>query len=609
MTLQTEALETLLKTIPAEPGVYKFLDENGNVIYVGKAKSLKARVSSYFHAATQHSGKTRLLVRKTHKVEFIITKTEADALLLENNLIKSLQPRFNINLKDDKSYPYIVIRKEPFPRIYPTRTYRPETGEYFGPYTSVGTMRATLALVKSLFKLRTCNLNLSEENIRKGKFKVCLEFHIGNCAAPCIGRQSVEDYQENVRQIKQILRGRFGQLREHLRRLMEESARRMAFEEAQEYKEMLEKLDRFRSQSAVMTQEVDEADIFFLDVGENNAILAYLKVAEGSVIQGFTSEVKIPTDEEPAGLMATLMMEVRTRYQSEARLIITNLLPEFDIPGARLEIPTGGEKKRMLDLAARNAHTYRLTRLKQLAITDPEQHTERLLSTVQKDLRLPVPPRRIECFDNSNFQGAHPVSAMVCFVNGRPARSEYRLFNIKTVTGPDDFATMREVLQRRYSRLLSEGQPLPDLIVIDGGKGQLNATLDILKALNLAHRISIISIAKRLEEIYYPGDELPLYLDKKSETLRLLQQLRDEAHRFGLRHYRQRHKKTLSRSLLEDIPGVGRSTAEKLLKAFKSVARLRQASKEEIAEIIGASRAQKICEALHSGPADNSGAE
>jgi excinuclease ABC subunit C len=461
-------------------------------------------------------------------------------------------------------------------------------------------MRSTLALVKSLFKLRTCNLNLSEENIRKGKFKVCLEFHIGNCAAPCIGRQSVEDYQENVRQIKQILRGRIGQLREHLHRMMEESASRMAFEEAQQYKEMLEKLDRFRSQSAVMAQDLDEADIFFLDVHDNNAILAYLKVAEGNIIQGFTTEVKTPTDEDPTGLMATLMMQIRTRYQSESPLIITNLLPEFDIPGAQVEIPTSGEKKRMLDLAAQNAHTYRLTRLKQLAITDPEQHTERLLSTVQKDLRLPVPPRRIECFDNSNFQGAYPVSALVCFVNGRPSRNEYRIFNIKTVTGPDDFATMREALQRRYSRLLSEGLPLPDLLVIDGGKGQLNAALEVLKDLNLAHRISIISIAKRLEEIYYPGDELPLYLDKKSETLRLLQHLRDEAHRFGLRHYRQRHKKTLNRSMLEDIPGIGRATAEKLLKAFKSVSRLRQAKKEEIVQVVGASRAQKVWEALNN---------
>lgn len=609
MALQGEVLETLLKTIPAEPGVYKFLDEKGTVIYVGKAKSLKARVSSYFHAGAQHSGKTRLLVRKVHQVEFIVTKTEADALLLENNLIKSLQPRFNINLKDDKSYPYIVIRKEPFPRIYPTRTYRPEAGEYFGPYTSVGTMRATLALVKSLYKLRTCNLNLTEDNIRKGKFKVCLEFHIGNCAAPCIGRQSAQEYEENVKQIRQILRGRYGQLREQLRRLMEDSASRLAFEEAQQYKEMLEKLDRFRSQSAVVAQDLEDADVFYLDLRDDHAILAYLRVAEGNIIQGFTTEVKTPAEEDPAGLMATVMMQIRTRYQSEAPLILTNLMPDFEIPEARLEIPTGGEKKRMLDLAAQNAHTFRLTRLKQLAITDPEKHTERLLATLQKDLRLPRPPHRIECFDNSNFQGAHPVSAMVCFVDGRPARSEYRIFNIKTVSGPDDFATMREALQRRYSRLLAEGQSLPDLIVIDGGKGQLNAALQILKELGVANRISLISIAKRLEEIYYPGDELPLYLDKKSETLRLLQHLRDEAHRFGLRHYRQRHKKTLTRSVLEDIPGVGRTTAEKLLRTFKSVSRLKQASEEEVAKITGASRAKKILEALNKVPFNTAFAE
>lgn len=604
MTLESEVLETLLKTIPTAPGVYKFLDEKDQVIYVGKAKSLKARVSSYFHAAGQQTGKTRLLVRKVHRIEYIVTKTEADALLLENNLIKSLQPRFNINLKDDKSYPYIVVRKEPFPRIYPTRTYRPEAGEYFGPYTSVGTMRATLALVKSLFKLRTCNLNLTDENIRKGKFKVCLEYHIGNCAAPCIGKQSAEEYEGHVKHIRQILRGRYGQLRDHLRKLMDESAARLAFEEAQQHKEMLEKLDRFRAQSAVMAQDLEDADVFYLDIQDDHAVVAYLRVAEGNVIQGFATEVKIPADEEPSGLMATLMMQVRSRYQSEAPLILSNIAPEFTIPGARVETPSGGEKKRMLDLAGQNAHTYRLTRLKQLAITNPEKHTERLLATIQKDLRLPSLPHRIECFDNSNFQGAYPVSAMVCFVDGRPARKEYRIFNIRSVSGPDDFATMREALTRRYGRLAAEGTTLPDLVVIDGGKGQLNAALEVVKELGLEKRISLISIAKRLEEIYYPGDELPLYLDKKSETLRLLQHVRDEAHRFGLRHYRQRHKKTLTRSSLEDIPGVGRTTAEKLLKTFKSVSRLRQASEEEVAHVVGASRARKVMAALNGPSGD-----
>ncbi|MCS6980233.1 MAG: excinuclease ABC subunit UvrC [Flavobacteriales bacterium] len=602
----SEVLEATLKAMPTLPGVYKFLDAEAQVIYVGKAKNLKARVSSYFNSLAQASGKTRHLVRRIHSIEYIVTRSESDALLLENNLIKNLQPRYNINLKDDKSYPYIVVRREPFPRVYPTRRFRPEEGEYFGPYTSVGAMRATLALVKSLFKLRTCNLNLSPESISRGRYKVCLEYHIGNCAAPCVGLQSQAEYDETLRQVRQILQGRYGQLRDHLTRAMQDHAARLAFEDAQRCKEMLEKLDRFREKTAVVTREVEDADVFFMDVQGEEAVLSYLRVTEGYVVQGFSTEVKRQAGESPEDVLATMILQIRDRVGSSAPLIITNLLPEFTLPGVRLEVPGQGEKKRLLDLAERNAQAHKMSRLKQLAVTQPEEHTRRLLSTVQQDLRLHALPVRIECFDNSNFQGAHPVAAMVCFVDGKPARSEYRIFNIKTVQGPDDFATMREVILRRYGRLLEEKKALPDLVVIDGGKGQLNAALESLRTLGLEGRIQILSIAKRLEEIYYPGDELPLHLNKKSETLRLLQRLRDEAHRFGLKHYRQKHRKTLTRTSLEDIPGIGPASSQKLLRHFKSLARLRQATEEEIAQVVGWNKARGVCAFLRqpSGPSE-----
>ncbi|MCS6982228.1 MAG: excinuclease ABC subunit UvrC [Flavobacteriales bacterium] len=592
--------ENIIKSLPEHPGVYKFLDEEGQVIYVGKARNLKARVSTYFASQTKASGRIRLLVRKIRKVEFIITSTESDALLLENNLIKTLQPRYNINLKDDKSYPYIVLRREPFPRLYPTRRYDPEIGEFFGPYTSVGTMRATLDLVKNLYKLRTCNLNLTEENIRKGKFKVCLEYHIGNCAAPCVGKQSAEEYDENIRQIRHILRGRLRTLRENLRRLMQESAARLAFEEAQQYKEMLEKLDRFRSASAVVSQELDDVDIFYLDCEDESMVLAYLGLVEGNVVHGFASEVTCSAGESPPEALATLIMQTRQRVQSQAPLLLCNIKPDFELPGIRVEVPSSGEKKRLLDLAARNALAHRITRLRQLSFTDPEQHAQRLLATLQRDLRLPVLPRRIECYDTSHFQGAHTVTAMACFLDGKPARQEYRVYHVKTVQGPDDYAALRETLHRRLQRLTEEGHSMPDLMVIDGGKGQLNVALEVLTEHGLQDRISLISIAKRLEEIYYPGDEVPLYLDKKSETLRLIQHLRDEAHRFGLRHYRQRHKKSLIRSRLDDIPGIGTITVEKLLNHFKSLERLRQAPADEVAAIVGPAKARLILEHLAS---------
>lgn len=588
--------DNILNSLPSQPGVYKFLDEEGRVLYVGKARNLKARVSTYFASQAKASGRIRLLVRKIRNVEFIVTASESDALLLENNLIKTLQPRYNINLKDDKSYPYIVLRREPFPRLYPTRRYDPEIGEFFGPYTSVGTMRATLDLVKNLYKLRTCNLNLTKENIRKGKFKVCLEYHIGNCAAPCVGKQSAEEYEENIRQIRHILRGRLRLLRENLRRLMQESASRLAFEEAQQYKEMLEKLDRFRSASTVVSQELDDVDIFYLDCDDEPMVLVYLRLVEGNVVHGFASELTCSAGESPAEALATLIMQTRQRVQSDAPLLLCNIKPDFELPGIRVEVPTSGEKKRLLDFAARNAQAHRITRLRQLSITDPEQHAQRLLATLQRDLRLPTLPRRIECYDNSHFQGAHTVTAMACFVDGKPARQEYRVYHAKNVQGPDDYAALRETLRRRLKRLTEEGQSMPDLMVIDGGKGQLNVAQEVLTEHGLQDRISLISIAKRLEEIYYPGDELPLYLDKKSETLRLLQHLRDEAHRFGLRHYRQRHKKSLIRSRLDDIPGIGPHTVEKLLTHFKSFARLSQAKTDEIVAVVGPAKARLILE-------------
>jgi len=586
--------ESILKTLPREPGVYKFLNETGEVIYVGKAKDLRARVASYFNNSIHHLGKTRLIVKKVSKIDFILTKNESDALLLENNLIKTLQPRYNINLKDDKSYPYIVVRKENFPRVYPTRRYFPGSGEYFGPYTSVGVMRDILNLVKSLYKLRTCSLNLHPGKIKNNKYKVCLEFHIGNCAGPCVGKQSEEDYMKQIKQIKEILRGRMSTLRQFLRALMAESAQKLAFEEAQRYKEMLEKLDSFKEKSAVVLQEVSDADVFFLEVNQDFMIISYLKLTEGNLIQGYTSEIRKSADESPEEIIGNLMLNIREKFKSESSLVLSNIQPAFTLPFFKVEIPQSGEKKRLLDMAAHNAFMYRNTQMNKLSVTDPESHSEKLLALIQKDLKLPCPPHRIECFDNSNFQGKYPVSAMVCFINARPAKSEYRIFNVQEIEGPDDYETMRQVIYRRYKRVLEEGGPLPDLVVIDGGKGQLRAAWESMEQLNITNRISLISIAKRLEEIYYPGDDIPLYIDKKSETLRVIQRLRDEAHRFGLRHYRKKHKKTMTTSSLENIEGIGRSTADLLLREFKSIARIRNLDFETLASVIGPHKAGVI---------------
>ena len=588
----TNQLQIQIKTLPEAPGVYLYYNKKDTVIYVGKAKNLKKRVNSYF---TKHheNGKTRVLVQKIVRIEHIVVDTETDALLLENNLIKKYQPRYNILLKDDKSYPFICIKKERFPRVFLTRRIIKDGSEYFGPYTSVRTARALLSLIKELYPLRTCNFNLSVENIQNNKHKVCLEYHIKNCKGACEGLQTEEDYNNDIKAIKHIIKGNFAQSLTRFKEMMQNYAAKMEFEEAQKIKEKLDLLQNYQAKSTIVNPSISNVDVFSLISDENFAYANFIKIVNGNIIQSHTTEIKKKLDETDKEILELFIIEIRQRFNSMTKEIYVPFKVNLG-ENIKVTIPKVGDKKRIVELSLRNAKYFRQEQFKQVKITDPERHVNRIMSQMKKDLRLLAEPRHIECFDNSNIQGTNPVAACVVFKNGKPSKKDYRHFNIKTVEGPNDFASMEEVVYRRYKRLLDENQPLPQLIIIDGGKGQLSSAIKSLEKLGLRGKIAIIGIAKRLEELFYPEDPIPLYLDKKSETLKIIQRLRDEAHRFGITHHRNKRSKSAITSELDKIEGIGKKTIEKLLSEFKSVKRVTNADFERLKEIIGEDKAKKI---------------
>jgi len=585
-------LEIQIQTLPNLPGVYQYFDANNTIIYVGKAKNLKKRVSSYF-TKTHENGKTRILVKKIVNIKHIVVDTETDALLLENNLIKKHKPRYNVMLKDDKSYPWICIKKERFPRVFQTRRLIKDGSEYFGPYTSVKTVYTLLDLIRGLYQLRTCNYDLSQEKIDAGKYKVCLEYHLGNCKGACEGKETVEEYDENIKAIREILKGNFKDSLHRFKQQMNDLAKDMHFEEAQKVKEKVDILENYQAKSTIVNPKINNVDVFSIVSDESYAYVNFLQISLGSIVRSHTLEIKKKLDETDKELLEIAIIEIRQRFNSQSKEIYVPF--KIDVGDAiKVTIPKLGDKKHILDLSIRNAKYYRLEQLKQVKIVDPDRHANRIMAQMKADLRLKEEPRHIECFDNSNIQGTHPVAACVVFKNGKPSKKDYRHFNIKTVEGPDDFASMEEVVYRRYKRLLDEKKSLPQLIIIDGGKGQLSSALKSLDELNLRGKIAIIGIAKRLEELFYPNDPIPLYLDKKSETLKIIQQLRNEAHRFGIEHHRNKRSKTALNTELETIPGIGEKTIVELLKHFKSAKRISYAKLDELEDVVGVSRAQKI---------------
>lgn len=579
--------------MPDSPGVYQYFNQAGVIIYVGKAKSLKKRVNSYF-VKNHENGKTAVLVRQITDIKIIVVETEYDALLLENNLIKKYQPRYNISLKDDKTYPWIVIKNERFPRVFYTRRFIRDGSQYFGPYASVVMVNTLLDMVNQLYKLRNCNLLLSEENINKNKYKICLEYHIGNCKGPCEGRQTEDDYQTSIAEIKEILKGNIHTVLQHLHKKMSAFAEEFAFEKAQQVKQKIEVIEKYKGKSIIVNASIHNVDVFSIVTDLHNAYVNYMKVLNGAIVQAHTIELKKKLDETPEELLGIAFAELRTRYHSTAKEILVSIVPDVEIPEINFVVPKIGDKKHLLDLSEKNVKYYMKERNDQQDRLNPEHRTERLLTQMQKDLRLLVLPTHIECFDNSNIQGDYPVAAMSVFKDARPSKKDYRHFNIKTVEGPDDFASMEEVIYRRYKRMLEENQELPQLIIIDGGKGQLSSALKSLNALGLRGKISIIGIAKKLEEIYYPEDPVPMYLDKKGETLKIIQQLRDEVHRFGITHHRNRRSKGVIKTELSAIKGIGETLVQKLLLHFKSVKKIKAASLDEITDVIGHSKAKLV---------------
>ena len=588
-----EKLQYTVSNLPDSPGVYQFLNDEGKIIYVGKAKSLKKRVSSYFNK-THDNRKLTLMVSKIVDLQAIVVDTESDALLLENNLIKKYQPRYNIMLKDDKSYPWMVIRNEHFPRTYLMRNPVRDGSQYFGPYTSVAMVRTLLDLMKQLYPLRTCALNLNKDNIAQGKFKVCLEYHIGNCKGPCEGLQTEEEYNESIAQIRDILKGNITTVIQHLKTLMNEYAADYRFEDAEQMKNKIAMLEKFRSKSAIVNPSINNVDVFSYEEDILCAYINYLRIIDGAIIQAHTIELTKRLDEQPAELLRFAITDIRERFMSQSREIIIPFEPDVLLPGITYTIPKIGDKKKLLELSQRNAKFFQMEKKKQIEKIDPDRHVNRIMETMKHDLHLSEMPVHIECFDNSNIQGTNPVASCVVFRNARPSKKDYRHFNIKTVEGPNDFASMEEVVFRRYRRMLDEGESFPQLIIIDGGKGQLSSAMHSLGLLGLNGKIAVVGIAKRLEEIYFPGDSTPLYLDKRSESLKLIQQMRDEAHRFGITFHRSKRSRAMISTELQNIEGVGQKTIEKLLQEFKSVARLQTASIEELEEVVGKRRAAAV---------------
>lgn len=589
----------ILKTLPHKPGVYQHLDKNNKVIYVGKAKNLRKRVAQYFQKEHEHY-KTQVLVKQIRDIKIVVVETEFDALLLENNLIKKYQPKYNVLLKDGKSYPWICIKKERFPRIVYTRNLEKDGSAYFGPYASPRVAKVLLDLFREIYTLRTCNYDLSPEKIEGGKYKVCLEYHLGNCLGPCEGWQEEEQYMEMIANARYILKGNFKEATEFLTAQMQKYATELAFEEAQKIKEKLELLKNYQAKSTVVNPSISNVDVYSIVSDDDYAYVNFFNIVNGAIIRSHTSEIKKKLDETDAQILEQAIITFRDRFPSEAREIYLPFALDIEIPNVRIKVPQIGDKKHIVDLSLRNAKYHRIEKLKQTKIVDPDRHTHRIMAQMKKDLRLPQEPRHIEGFDNSNIQGTNPVSACVVFKDGKPSKKDYRKYNIKTVEGPNDFASMEEVVYRRYKRLKDEGDPLPQLIVIDGGKGQLSSAIKSLKQLDLSGKIAIIGIAKRLEEIYFPGDSYPLYLDKSSETLKVLQHIRNESHRFGINHHRNRRSKNSFTTELDNIAGIGDKTIEILLQKFKSIKRIKEAQLDELVAIVGKSRAEKIWTYFHS---------
>ena len=591
-----QQLKEKVALLPDSPGVYQFLGDDGKVIYVGKAKNLKRRVSSYFLARADYSPKVRVMVGKIADLRHTVVATESEALLLENNMIKSIQPRYNILLKDDKTYPWIVIRNEPFPRVLSTRRFLRDGSQYFGPYASVYIQKEILEILRGIYPLRTCSLNLSPEAIAKGRYSVCLEYHIGNCKGPCVGRQSEEEYRESIGMVASLLKGDTRATRDYLQRLMNEAAAEMRFEDAGRYKKRLDLLAGYQSKSVVVSNTLGSMDVFSLIIDDGVAFCNFMRIVQGAVVNSFTVELKPGLEDEPRDVLSYAVGSIRDRLQGHLqREVLVPFLPAEELfEGTAFSVPQRGDKLRLLELSERNCRLYRLEKLKQIEIKDPARHVTRVMAALQKELHLNEPPHHIECFDNSNLQGTNPVASCVVFRDGKPSRKEYRHFNIKTVVGANDFASMEEVVTRRYSRLLEEGAELPQLIVVDGGKGQLRFAYETLKRLGLEQKIAIVGLAKRIEEVYFPHDPMPYYIDRNSEALKVLMHIRDEAHRFGITFHRQKRSLAFIKSELEQIPTLGARSVEKLLQKFRTISRIRKASADELAEVIGARRAAEV---------------
>ncbi len=585
--------------LPDSPGCYLYYDKNGTVIYVGKAKRLKRRVSSYFNRV-HDSVKTNVLVKNICDLKYIVVGSEDDALHLENTLIKEYKPRYNILLKDDKSYPWICVTNELYPRVFLTRTVLPKGGKYYGPYASVTTARTMLATIKELYPLRTCRIPVSRETIERGTMKVCLEYHLHNCRGCCIGEISPEEYGEYIRQVKQILNGDTQLISDYLKDEMAKLASEMRFEEAQEVKLRYDIIEKYMAKSVVVSNLINNVDVFSFEPDDNSAYINYMHVRNGAVVQCVTFEYKKKLDETPEQLLSYAIAEAREKFKNPTKELIVPFVPDYESTEYTFTVPQRGEKRKLLEISLKNAKQYKIDKLKNAEKLNPEQRTTRLLTRMQKDFHLAELPRHIECFDNSNIQGTNPVASCVVFKNGKPSKRDYRHFNIRTVVGPDDFASMKEVLTRRYTRLMQEGQELPQLVVVDGGKGQLSSAVEAFDEIGLRGKVALVGIAKRLEEIYFPGDSIPLYIDKNSESLKVIQHLRDEAHRFGITHHRNRRSKGQTVSALDGIKGIGEKTRTELLRKFHSLKRIREADEKEIADVVGPAKARLIVEALRS---------
>ncbi len=598
MHKKSAALREKIAILPDTPGVYMYYDSEGTVIYVGKAKNLKRRVSSYFNR-THDSLRTNLLVRAITDMTYIVVPTEQDALNLEASMIKEYQPRYNVLLKDDKSYPWIVVTNEPYPRVFMTRQRIKDGSKYYGPYTDAGSARATLDLVKRLYSVRSCRHLITPEYISKGKGRLCLDYHLHRCKGCCVGLISSEDYAKDIDHIRTILRGDTGELLQYLRSEMEKLAMELRFEEAQELKEEYELIKRYQAKSVIVSQTIEDIDVFGIDDEDSDVYINYMHMRRGAVVKSVTLEYKRRLDETQAQLLAYAMNEIAESLGVVYDEVVVAEEPDVEMPEVKFTIPRRGDKAKLLEVSQKNARQHRVDKIKTMEKRNPETRTDRILQRIQSDFHLSELPRHIECFDNSNIQGTNPVASCVVFKDAKPSKKDYRHFNIKTVVGPDDFASMKEVLTRRYTRLVTEGKELPQLIVVDGGKGQLSAAVEALDDMGLRGVIAVVGIAKRLEEIYFPGDSIPLYIDKNSETLRVVQHLRDEAHRFGITHHRNRRSKGQAVSELDSIKGVGEKTRTALLSHFKSVKRLRDADVDTIAEVIGPAKASIVYGALH----------